>query len=627
MSADATPAVIYAAKSTADTHGSIPTQLADGRALAEREGLYVVDEYSDEAASAYRGNRGDGLARAMTHAERIGGTLIVQHSDRLARGDGGQAQHLVELVLRARRAGVTLRSVQDPQTFDSMGLVYAALMGDRNHDDSARKSVAVRDGLKRRKERGAPVGAVPFGYRAEQVVIEGHAVGRRVVDPRTAPISLRIFQMIGEGATPGEVARRLNAERVSPPRKTSRAWEQRTIRGIVRNRSYSGENGYPRLVDPHLFKRAVDNLQRLDPVAVAARKGGRKSPEAFVLRGIARCARCAAPLYTRRYASGRQYICANSRQATGLCRAPAIPADVLEAKTLDHLADFRLDIDSWLAGRVAEVRREHAAVDRAAAILRDEAAKIARRVDAARRQHEQALDDEDDALAAAALRSVARFEGQHDEALARVAEAEARVAEWTAEPDVNAAIDYYAGIVDLIEGRVAKAQGAAELNVALRDLLAYVHVDTRPAVEAERDGWIPVPGPDGDWPGALIRATFVVRGDAVAVQPNRPPEEAASGVLVAWANPDRDGRVTSRPKTFFYRDLRHPVPLPPLDVMIGRQFRVVQVEPLKSLLPVVALGELDFVSEGLAGLLQDVNECLQLAHRFLESVHDVGKVF
>ena len=43
------PAVIYAAKSTEDKHGSIPTQLADCRTMAEREGWTIVGEFSDEA--------------------------------------------------------------------------------------------------------------------------------------------------------------------------------------------------------------------------------------------------------------------------------------------------------------------------------------------------------------------------------------------------------------------------------------------------------------------------------------------------------------------------------------------------------------------------------------------------
>src|SRR4051794_24894327 len=181
-------AVIYAAKSTDDKRGSLDTQVDDCRALADREKWEVIGlerGFRDEAKSAYRGNRGDDLARAMAHAERERCALIVQHSDRLARGDGDQARHLVEIVLWARKRGVRLMSVQDPQTFDGMGYVYAALMGDRNHDDSARKSKAVTAGLKRRAERGKAVGALPIGYTAAATVIDGQAVTSRVIDPRS----------------------------------------------------------------------------------------------------------------------------------------------------------------------------------------------------------------------------------------------------------------------------------------------------------------------------------------------------------------------------------------------------------------------------------------------------------
>src|SRR4051794_26111722 len=104
-------AVVYAAKSTEDEHGSIPTQLADARTLAEREGFEVVGEYQDEAASAYKGNRGPGLEAALQRVEEIQGVLIVQHSDRLARGDGKRARHLIEICLDAIKGDFKLRSV------------------------------------------------------------------------------------------------------------------------------------------------------------------------------------------------------------------------------------------------------------------------------------------------------------------------------------------------------------------------------------------------------------------------------------------------------------------------------------------------------------------------------------
>src|SRR4051794_31114514 len=110
-----TAAIIYAAKSTEDTHGSIPTQIEDCRALADREGWRIVEEpFSDEGFSAYRGNRGPGLARAKEAAiANAPCVLVVQDLDRLARGAGdrpGAADHLGELFFALRRQGVTLWS-------------------------------------------------------------------------------------------------------------------------------------------------------------------------------------------------------------------------------------------------------------------------------------------------------------------------------------------------------------------------------------------------------------------------------------------------------------------------------------------------------------------------------------
>jgi DNA invertase Pin-like site-specific DNA recombinase len=68
-------AVLYAAKSTEDTRGSIAAQLSDGREFAQQEGLEIVAEYSEADVSAYKGNRGPELAAALDHVEQLGGTL------------------------------------------------------------------------------------------------------------------------------------------------------------------------------------------------------------------------------------------------------------------------------------------------------------------------------------------------------------------------------------------------------------------------------------------------------------------------------------------------------------------------------------------------------------------------
>jgi hypothetical protein len=90
-----------AAKSTDDRHGSVPDQLQDCRSAVEALDTHsVTAEYTDEAVSAIKRDRGPGLAEAMQHTEDLArelgsAELRAQHSDRLARGDDRSARHAV----------------------------------------------------------------------------------------------------------------------------------------------------------------------------------------------------------------------------------------------------------------------------------------------------------------------------------------------------------------------------------------------------------------------------------------------------------------------------------------------------------------------------------------------------
>ena len=164
-SPDRPQAILYAAKSTEDSHGSIKTQLADCRAMAETEGWEIVGEYTDEGFSAYSGNRGPGLEQAREQLASAD-LLVAQHSDRVARGAGDRpdaADHLVEVVASLRRGGAQLRTCQDDFFADPrIGLVMASLMGQRNTEDSLRKSEATKAGKRRAWSAGtSPAAPAP----------------------------------------------------------------------------------------------------------------------------------------------------------------------------------------------------------------------------------------------------------------------------------------------------------------------------------------------------------------------------------------------------------------------------------------------------------------------------------
>jgi site-specific DNA recombinase len=301
------PAVIYAAKSTTDAHGSIPDQLADARALAQRSDWEVVGAYQDEGYSAFSGNRRDGLADAMAHAERLaaeagGCALVVQHSDRLARVDGIAASHLVEHVLWARKANVRWASVQDPQTFDGMGLVYAALMGDRNHEDSTRKSMAVQGGMRRRAERGQFNGGPrPYGYQWEGP----KAAQYLVIHEAEAVIVRRIYAEYVAGRSQKAIARDLTREGV--PALRGGDWHQGTIsrylaselyHGRVRQNGETFEGEHEAIVPLSLWEeaRALREASARTPG-----QGRGRSPKAahLFVKGMLRCGRCGGSMVPR----------------------------------------------------------------------------------------------------------------------------------------------------------------------------------------------------------------------------------------------------------------------------------------------------------------------------------------
>jgi site-specific DNA recombinase len=227
-------AILYAAKSSPDEKGSIEGQLKEAREWAEEQGLEVIAEYSEENVSAYKGDRGSELAAALEHAERIGATLIVQHSDRLARGDAKQARHLVEIALWAIKAEVKIHCVQDPTTFQN--LLMAVVMGDRNMEDSRRKSLSVKAGLERRRKRGLFTGNVPFGYLRRRNEDDERVL---VIDEERAPWVRRIFDRYLAGWTYVAIARELEAEGV-PSAHGASLWPHFTIRKILLNPVYTG---------------------------------------------------------------------------------------------------------------------------------------------------------------------------------------------------------------------------------------------------------------------------------------------------------------------------------------------------------------------------------------------------
>jgi site-specific DNA recombinase len=362
--ADFRPCVVYAAKSTLDAKGSIPTQLLDGRELAELGGLTVVAEHTDEAASAYHGNRGPGLARAQDDAEGLARehgecALIIQHSDRLARGDGIQAAHLVEYALWAIKAGVKLRSVQDPQTFGD--LLYTVVTGQRNHEDSRRKSLSVKDGLERRARRGLTSGQRIYGY---QLRPDGEGLD---VDPFEKTIVQRIFREFIAGKNVTHIARSLNADGVRTNK--GKMWRQSTVGQMLANPVYIGMVRYhdevlPGRHEPLIDQRTWDEATALRAARPSQGRGRMPKGSHLFRKGLLRC-ECGQALTPRTNYVGHQvYVCVG-KQINGrdFCDMPHVWRSTIDTAVFNYFTQLGLDLDATRRAVAASSERKLGEID------------------------------------------------------------------------------------------------------------------------------------------------------------------------------------------------------------------------------------------------------------------------
>ncbi len=473
-------AILYAAKSSEDKKGSIPTQLADGRTLCEAEGLTVAAEYQDEAKSAYHGSRGDGLVAAKEHAARIAAeegncALVVQHTDRLARGDAVEAAYLVEVVLWARKANVTIRSVEDDST--SENLVLAVVMGERNHEDSKRKSAAVKAGLRRSAEHGNwHGGPVPDGYKLGPPVEQG---GRGLVidDPRAAVVQ-RMSALAAEGLSRAAVARRLNAE--GHVTKTGLPWTSEAVgdklsnpvyKGVLAlNRRYPDERHIPGNWEPIIEPDDFDRLAM--PATKRSREPKGRPTQQHLLSGLARCDWCGRPMYSRTSpykrkdgTHARRYTCVNKKGKGGTCAAPPIDAVLIDDAIQNHLVERFIDVEAWVEQQVAHnsAARDTLA-ERVEATKRDLRARQRERDTAMNRYVDKQTDAREEALEVTRDR-VALAEQ-------RVSSTEAELAAASVDADTDAMLDAYNDVKRRLEN------DTGPLNDRLRQVWSEVRLST-----------------------------------------------------------------------------------------------------------------------------------------------------
>lgn len=482
---DPIPCVIYAAKSTEDKHGSIPTQLADCRELAERQEWQVVDEFSDEAFSAYSGNRGPGLERAKqvaadTAAEHGRCALVAQDADRFARGAGdepGAADHLGEVYFTMKRQAVELWTVRSGH----LDLLRAAIEGERSHDESARKTQAVKAGKRRQAERGEHLGGpAPDGYRGETYEDEkGKQRRRLVLDPDRADVVRGIFKLAAEGVPDAEIARRLNVDGITT--RKGNPWTRRAVQNTITRAFYAGrithdgetyKGEHQWLVQPSYYDRLIAARGERD-LAASKHTVGRPAT-LHALQGLATCAECGRHLYSRTSSytrkdgsKARQYVCPSYAEANGSCSVTTFDAPTLDAAVLSALDELVPDFEKWLSQIGEREAREHQRLeklrDRCVADRDDQAHKV----EAVEAKWASYVADGDERKAETVLPMVEREREILVRLQTRAQAAEDAASEAPTAPPADAVLDFAVGLREALSGVDTDGTMAA-VNAELR---------------------------------------------------------------------------------------------------------------------------------------------------------------
>lgn len=447
-----------------------------------------MGEFWDEGFSAYSGNRGPDLRRAEAAAEKAAqeyGTtamLIVQHSDRLARGAGdkpGASDSLVEVWHRLRRKDVHVRSYQN----DSMmgDAVLVAVAAKQAHEESQRKSDAIKSG-KRRKvaERGGTNGPLTFGYRFD----DPDSVNRkRIPDPDKVPILHHLAEMLHEGKNFADMCRWLNAH--GHRTKRGNTFAPQRVRDLLANPYYAGKVKLPDggLVDgTHEAIFSWEEHERicaeLEAVSNASNaRGGRSPARPILLTGVMRCAHCGRGVWHKFYESGRrEYLCGNVRQLSGLCDAAPIDAPTLERAVVDHLGGLFVDLGAWIE-RVSERRAdERQILEREAAGLMGEREGLERDEALVRADYMKQLRAGNEAAAKIAATEIERIEGERADLGAKLADVEARIGEWDGGDSANEALDWWTEFSQAVRGEIVNSDSIADANAAFKERFAAIFV-------------------------------------------------------------------------------------------------------------------------------------------------------
>lgn len=393
-------AAVYARYSTDEQRAtSIEDQVRRAREKAEALGYEIADEhvFTDAAQSgqAKSTSKRIGYAKLLKAWERGDfEAVVVDEVSRLARATVELAK-LQELIEIGKVRFLTTDGLDSLQPgwqlqFGFQGVIASHFIRETKH--------RVIRGMIGQLERGYMIAAAPYGYKSVREGAENSGGTRWEICEMQAAWVRKIFEMRSNGHALAAIARMLNQENISCPRKARNGgaayWRPATVNQMLKNPIYRGLfiwNGSP--FTKAKSKREGKKVEEIEYARPLLRlvsdqlwqdcnrsrfsRSGRASGK-HVFAGLFGCGECGATLSVMTGGSAPSLTCAQCAQAKrvgvagrhGYCVSIAGVKEMLlfllrKVLTSEHMAEFRSRLQARLEGNnEVDLRETRATVSR-----------------------------------------------------------------------------------------------------------------------------------------------------------------------------------------------------------------------------------------------------------------------
>ena len=351
---------------------SIEGQLNACYEYAKRNGYIIVGEYIDRALSGTTDNRPEFQRMIEDSGKKHFQFVLVYQLDRFARNRYDSAIYKARL----KKNDVRVLSARENISADASGILVEGLLESMAEYYSAELSQKILRGMDLNAEKCLSTGGnVALGFCVD-------SDKRFQIDPQTAPIIQKIFEMYAQDYTMAEIIRYMNSLHIQTSR--SNEFNKNSIRRILTNKRYIGvytyrekeyKDGIPRIISDALFEEVQRKIGK-NKLAPARSK----AKVEYILTTKLFCG-CCGGMMTGMSGAGKSgkvynyYICNNAKKKT--CHKKPISKDRLENLVIEEtkciLTDNNIDLIAKEVVKICQTESNSSTIQRLERLLKENA--------------------------------------------------------------------------------------------------------------------------------------------------------------------------------------------------------------------------------------------------------------